>query len=450
MRGSARARTLKRRPDDPREAAATLCRPGTADPMPASPTDDLPTIQLLCVEDNPDDVELLALALERANPRARYELHRVDDATAFAQALQRDFDAILCDFNMPRFSPYAALQILVARRCTTPLVVVTRAIGEEAAVHVLRCGAKDYVTKDKLGTLPQIIDRIMVERRRTAEQERMARELDTAYRRLKKLSARVVAAQERERTVISRELHDQLGQTLTGMVIHLHAAQRARPAGRAPPHRHRDGDGAGRRAAGQDPVVLAAARPSSTCSGWSPPSTAPCSAWPSPRAWPGRSPRAARNRPSSTSGRRSPSGWCRRRWPTPCGTAAPPASWCACASWPRAASACWWWTTASASTRKPSWAASPASTTSACTACSSGSSWSAAGCTCAPAPAPACAARRALSAAAIRSGFPPVFGTCGSARARLSPGTPSAMSAPRPRHRPACRLGSVLPIRDGT
>jgi signal transduction histidine kinase len=195
--------------------------------MPASPTDDLPTIQLLCVEDNPDDVELLALALERANPRARYELHRVDDATAFAQALQREFDAILCDFNMPRFSPYAALQILVARRCSTPLVVVTRAIGEEAAVHVLRCGAKDYVTKDKLGTLPQIIDRIMGERRRTAEQERMAGELETAYRRLKKLSARVVAAQERERTVISRELHDQLGQTLTGMVIHLHAAQRA-------------------------------------------------------------------------------------------------------------------------------------------------------------------------------------------------------------------------------
>ena len=38
---------------------------------------------------------------------------------------------------------------------------MTRAIGEEkAAVHVLRCGAKDYVTKDKLGTLPQVIERV--------------------------------------------------------------------------------------------------------------------------------------------------------------------------------------------------------------------------------------------------------------------------------------------------
>jgi signal transduction histidine kinase len=195
--------------------------------MQASAIADAPPIRLLCVEDNPDDVELMGIALERADPQRRYELRRVDDATAFAQALQEDYDTILCDFNMPRFSPYAALQILMARRSTTPLVVVTRAIGEEAAVHVLRCGAKDYVTKDKLGTLPQIIERVMAERRRMAEQERMARELEAAYRRLKKLSARLVVAQERERTIISRELHDQLGQTLTGMVIHLHAAQKS-------------------------------------------------------------------------------------------------------------------------------------------------------------------------------------------------------------------------------
>jgi signal transduction histidine kinase len=185
------------------------------------------TIRLLCVEDNPDDVELMALTLERADPQRRYLLSRVDDANAFLEAVSEDFDAILCDFNMPRFSPYAALQILVARRSSTPLIVVTRAIGEEAAVHVLRCGAKDYLTKDKLGTLPQIIERVMTERSRVAQQEQLGRELEAAYRRLKKLSARLVVAQERERTLISRELHDQLGQTLTGMVLHLHAAKKA-------------------------------------------------------------------------------------------------------------------------------------------------------------------------------------------------------------------------------
>lgn len=203
--------------------------------MPAtSPT--APVIRLLCVEDNPDDVELMSIALERADPHRSYELHRVDDAATFAGALDRGYDVILCDFNMPRFSPYAALQILLASRSSTPLVVVTRAIGEEAAVHVLRCGAKDYVTKDKLGTLPQIIERVMSERQRALDKEKLDLELEAAYARLKKLSARLVVAQERERSLISRELHDHLGQQLTGVVIHLHAAQRTADAEGARKH----------------------------------------------------------------------------------------------------------------------------------------------------------------------------------------------------------------------
>jgi signal transduction histidine kinase len=181
-------------------------------------------IRLLCVEDNPDDTELLSLALERADPRRQYVLRRVEDARRFVEALEDPVDVVLCDFNLPRFSPYAALHLLAERRCNMPLVVVTRAIGEDAAVNVLRCGAKDYVTKDKLGTLPQVIGRVMNDRRRVAEQERMSRELEAAYERVKELSARLIVAQERERRVISRELHDHLGQTLTGVVIHLHAA----------------------------------------------------------------------------------------------------------------------------------------------------------------------------------------------------------------------------------
>ena len=202
---------------------------GKLPPHPAMSSRAVPDskpIRLLCVEDNPDDVELMGIALERADPVRRYELHRVDNAASFVAALEGEWDVILCDFNLPRFSPYAALQILVTRRSSVPLIVLTRAIGEEAAVHVLRCGAKDYLTKDKLGTLPQIIGRVLEERRRAQEKERLDAELQSAYARLKELSARFVLAQERERSHISRELHDQLGQTLTAVVIHLHASDR--------------------------------------------------------------------------------------------------------------------------------------------------------------------------------------------------------------------------------
>lgn len=105
------------------------------------------------------------------------------------------------------------------------LLGVCLAVVLGAAVNVLRCGAKDYVTKDKLGTLPQLISQVMNDRRCVAEQERMSRELEAAYEHVKELSARLIAAQERERRVIARELHDKLGQTLTGVVIHLHAAR---------------------------------------------------------------------------------------------------------------------------------------------------------------------------------------------------------------------------------
>lgn len=215
------AATLPSRPEEALAALATS--PRTA-------------IRLLCVEDNPDDVELMGLALERADPGREYVLERVDSASGFVEALERDFDVILCDFNMPSFSPYAALRILATRGCGTPLIVVTRAIGEEAAVHVLRCGAHDYLTKDKLGTLPQIIERVMAERRRALEKERLDAELQAAYARLKELSARFVLQQERERSLISRELHDQLGQTLSAVVIHLHAMDRAPDASEARRH----------------------------------------------------------------------------------------------------------------------------------------------------------------------------------------------------------------------
>jgi signal transduction histidine kinase len=184
-------------------------------------------LRLLCVEDNPDDFELIGIALQRADPGRLYERRRVDNAEDFGAALAQPCDVILCDFNLPRFSPYAALELLASAGSPLPLVIVTRAIGEEAAVALMRAGAKDYVTKDKLRTLPQVIARVLAERQRAEERDRLAWELQQAYARLKQLSARAIRAQERERSLLSRELHDELGQSLTAMVLRLHAADQA-------------------------------------------------------------------------------------------------------------------------------------------------------------------------------------------------------------------------------
>jgi signal transduction histidine kinase len=128
---------------------------------------------------------------------------------------------------MPGFSAERALALVAASAHPVPVVVVTRATGEDAVVQLFRAGAKDYVAKDKLALLPAVIDRVLRESALELERQRTARALADANARLRLLSSHLVDAQERERTLVARELHDGLGQVLTGVVIHLHAAARS-------------------------------------------------------------------------------------------------------------------------------------------------------------------------------------------------------------------------------
>ena len=182
-------------------------------------------LRLLCVEDSDDDVELIRLALTRHG--MSYSLEAVCEEGPFREALAREPDLVLCDYSLPAFSPMRALSVIEAVRPGLPLIVVTRAIGEEAAVAVLRAGARDYHLKERLNLLGPAIERVMRERRLEDERRRAQLAVADAYRRLSRVSARIVDAQERERALIARELHDELGQSMTGIVLHLHAVRRA-------------------------------------------------------------------------------------------------------------------------------------------------------------------------------------------------------------------------------
>jgi PAS domain S-box-containing protein len=54
-------------------------------------------------------------------------------------------------------------------------------------------------------------------------------ELESSHRRLEELSRRLVRVQETERRAIARELHDEVGQSLTALSIHLELASRVGP-----------------------------------------------------------------------------------------------------------------------------------------------------------------------------------------------------------------------------
>lgn len=192
-------------------------------PVPARPR-VAGSLRIVAVDDNPDDAELIGLALSDAHLVA--DIVVVEDEAGLRQALTDGPDVVLCDFNLPCFSPDAALRLIGEMNLRIPLIVVTRAIGEQAAVDVLRRGARDYVQKNHLATLPEVIRRVLKQQAAELEVEASNTRLAVANDRLRELGQRLLGAQERERSRIARELHDVLGQSLTSALMHLEAADR--------------------------------------------------------------------------------------------------------------------------------------------------------------------------------------------------------------------------------
>ena len=115
------------------------------------------TYRLLLVEDSADDAELIGFALRGAPFKST--LQRVEAQAEFVAALDASPpDAVLCDYHLPRFDMREALRIVREdRRMDVPFIVVSRLIGEDAAVKAMQDGADDYLLKGRLGRLPAAI-----------------------------------------------------------------------------------------------------------------------------------------------------------------------------------------------------------------------------------------------------------------------------------------------------
>ncbi len=109
------------------------------------------------LEDNAADAELIKAELRRSGPRAEFEV--VATRGAYLAALDRLPDIIISDVNVPQFGGREALELLGESGLDIPLVIVSGAIGEEAAVDLVKLGAVDYILKDRLARLPQALER---------------------------------------------------------------------------------------------------------------------------------------------------------------------------------------------------------------------------------------------------------------------------------------------------
>ena len=131
-------------------------------------------LRILLVEDSDDD----ALLLQRALVRDGYRpvCVRVDTAPALRAALaDGDWDLVVSDYHMPRFSAEAALKMVHDSGHDLPFIILSGVVGAEDVVALLKNGAHDFVTKDSLARLVPAIERELREadvrrHRRVAEQ----------------------------------------------------------------------------------------------------------------------------------------------------------------------------------------------------------------------------------------------------------------------------------------
>ena len=151
--------------------------PGAGDPA---------GIRVLLVEDDPNDAELIVRELDRLESAVSW--NRVDRLDAFERALDQFVpDIVLLDYQLPGFSGALALERARALHPEIPVVMVTGVLADEAAIELLKSGAKDYVLKSNLVRLVPAVRRALaaeqgIRARKTAE--RAVAKSELRYRRL--------------------------------------------------------------------------------------------------------------------------------------------------------------------------------------------------------------------------------------------------------------------------
>ena len=119
-----------------------------------------PVLRVLLIDDSIDDEKLIRRELGR---NYKVILKRVQTEAAMALELDlRIWDVVVCDYLMPNFSPFRALELLKGSALDIPFICLSGAIDEERALELMEAGANDFITKGNLSRLTLAVKRQMV------------------------------------------------------------------------------------------------------------------------------------------------------------------------------------------------------------------------------------------------------------------------------------------------
>ena len=144
-----------------------------------------PKLRALLVEDNALDAALVVRALCKDGFDIAADV--VQDEAAFTRALRtHPPEVVLADYNLPNWKGMEALKVLLSEGLDIPMILVSGALGDVTAVECIKQGATDYVLKDGLARLPEVIRRALREKNerslRHQAEEDLARKIDELAR----------------------------------------------------------------------------------------------------------------------------------------------------------------------------------------------------------------------------------------------------------------------------
>ncbi|MHB9098358.1 MAG: PAS domain S-box protein, partial [Syntrophales bacterium] len=134
-------------------------------------------LRVLIVEDSEIDVLMLILELKQGGYEPVHE--HVETIEAVRTALRdKAWDIILCDYYLYGFNGLQVLAIVKETEIDIPFILISGAIGEEAAVEAMKAGAHDYIMKDRRQRLLPAVKRELGE----AAMRREHRRVEAAFR----------------------------------------------------------------------------------------------------------------------------------------------------------------------------------------------------------------------------------------------------------------------------
>ena len=137
-------------------------------------TSDVPTVassrlRILHLEDSEPDAELVAAKLASDYPEC--VVQHATSRQQFENALHGGgFDLILSDYTLHGYDGLSALKLARSQCPDKPFIFLSGTIGEERAIEALKCGATDYVIKDRPSRLVPAIRQAMA---RHEEEQRL-------------------------------------------------------------------------------------------------------------------------------------------------------------------------------------------------------------------------------------------------------------------------------------